>query len=353
MSNTPKWQAPGNGKGFDSYLGDSSKMNNRTIGILFYIKENSSVDGFVSEEKFTQDIKEYLHENFAAQQNDSLDTHFYKPALFYGFIHRSKEYNLSLSIEGNLFINAYKKEDYKTCKKIIINQLDNTFYPNEATLRVKNLKLFPFRILFKLLLEKTRLSSVFIKSNLVYISNLEDVKTLKEFEVYSKFNTWVVNSLVDLEILNLSDGYIYINGSVVEHIKTLYKNIDYTDMFFESNSNDSDETIAKKRVKRNGAFIDEAKRRDSYRCVIDKSHKTFLVNSNAYVEGHHVIPMYQQKNYEFTLDSVDNIVSLCPNCHREIHHSDNKKEILEKLYTLQEVYMKANSVELVDFKKMY
>jgi len=353
MNSSIKWQAPGNGKGFDSYLGANSKMNNRTVGILFFIKENSTLNGYVKEEIFIQEIKEYLHEKFGAVSNDSLDTHFYKPALFYGFIHRDKEYKLSLSIEGNLFINAYKNKDYKACKKIIINQLDNTYYPNEATLRVKNLKLFPFRILFKLLLDKTRLSTEFIKHNLIYIQNREDIDSLDSFNEYTKFNTWVINSLVDLEILNLSNGYIYINGSSLEHIKVLYQKADYDDMFFTSSSYDADKSIAKKRVKRNALLIEKAKKRDNYSCVIDEKHKTFISNLKPYLEGHHVIPMYQQKNYNFTLDDVNNIVSLCPNCHREIHHSDNKNKILEKLYLIQKVYMKNNDIELLEFKKMY
>ena len=353
MNETPKWQAPGNGKGFDSFLGDNSKMNNRTIGILFYIKEKSFGKGFVKEKVFKDEIKEYLLEKFGEVPNFSLDTHFYKPALFYGFILRDENYNLSLSIEGNLFINSYEKKDFTRCKKIIINQLDNTLYPNEATLKVQELKLFPFRILFKLLLEKTRLSRDFIKSNLVYISNIDDIKTLDSFESYDKFNTWVINSLVDLEILNFSDGYIYINGSIAEHIESLYLNADYDDMFFEVSINNVNKNISRKRVKRDANLILKAKQRDNYQCVIDPTHTYFSSSSKGYVEGHHVIPMFQQKNYDFKLDDVQNIVSLCPNCHREMHFSDTKELILQKIFRHNEEYMHTHNIELDDFYKMY
>ena len=43
------WQAPGNGKAFDSFIGDNSKMNNRSIGVLSFIKEHSSENGFIQE----------------------------------------------------------------------------------------------------------------------------------------------------------------------------------------------------------------------------------------------------------------------------------------------------------------
>lgn len=58
------WQTSENGKGFDSYLGVNSKMNNRTIGALSYIKEYSKELGFVSQVQFTTEIKEFLLTNF-------------------------------------------------------------------------------------------------------------------------------------------------------------------------------------------------------------------------------------------------------------------------------------------------
>ena len=85
------WQAPGNGKGFDSFLGDNSKMNNRTIGVLSYIKDMSQERGFVSQNRFKNEIKTYLQENFNEDPNESLGTHFYRPALFYGFLYISKD----------------------------------------------------------------------------------------------------------------------------------------------------------------------------------------------------------------------------------------------------------------------
>ena len=115
------WQAPGNGKGFDSYLGDNSKMNNRTIGVLSYIKEHSKEVGFVPQKKFISEIKEYLLTNFHEDPNESLGSHFYRPALFYGFLHLNSSKHLSLSIEGNLFLNSYNEQDYLESKKLILN----------------------------------------------------------------------------------------------------------------------------------------------------------------------------------------------------------------------------------------
>jgi len=368
-STTNFWQAPGNGKGFDSFLGDNSKMNNRTIGILSFIKEKSIRDGYVGEDEYKEKIVEYLSNNFNADKNDSLKTHFYKPALFYGFIHRNKNHDLSLSIEGNLFLNFYKQKNYKECLKLVVNQLDNTTYPNQATEKVQNLKLFPFRILFKLLLENKTISAKFISENLVHITEYKDVLEYERYKdlikinsfrvestestKFQKFNTWIVNSLVDLNILQLLGGQLSIRDAMISHIEVLYEKVSFSDMFFSSTTCEVNNSVGEKRVKRDASLILNAKKRDDYLCSIDNQHNTFISKGVNYVEGHHVIPMFQQKNYNFKLDDVDNIVSLCPNCHREIHSADDKMQILNKLYQLNISFMQSNNIGLNDLYKMY
>jgi 5-methylcytosine-specific restriction protein A len=100
-------------------------------------------------------------------------------------------------------------------------------------------------------------------------------------------------------------------------------------------------------------LIAKAKKRDNFICKISHKHITFISNKTNYVEGHHIIPMFQQKNYDFNLDDVNNIISLCPNCHREIHSADNKKKIIDNLYKLNKQYMEANNIYLNDLYKMY
>jgi 5-methylcytosine-specific restriction protein A len=361
------WQAPGNGKGFDSSLETKSKMNNRTIGVLSYIKEKSIHSGFVNENVFNEEIKSYLQQNFDESPNDSLETHFYKPLLFYGFLHRDKNYNLSLSIEGNLFLNFYTQNNFIECKKMIVNQLDNTSYPNIATPDIKNLKLFPFRILFKLLLENTSVSIDFIKKRLVHIVKYENLniylKTkslddIPQYDItlstkYEKFNTWVINSLVNLEILAKTKTGISIHETILSHIKMLYEKVDFKNMFFEFTACEVNEKVANSRIKRNSKLIDDIKIRDNFKCVVDNNHISFLSNDKNYVEGHHIIPMYQQKNYNFEVDVVDNIVSLCPNCHKEVHLADDKTTVLKNLYEQQNSFMSRNQIDLADLYKMY
>ncbi|MEF1204022.1 HNH endonuclease signature motif containing protein [Vibrio owensii] len=51
-------------------------------------------------------------------------------------------------------------------------------------------------------------------------------------------------------------------------------------------------------------------------CEMCKEKAPFIKRSNgeAYLEVHHIIPLSQGG-----LDSLENVISLCPNCHREIH----------------------------------
>lgn len=79
-----------------------------------------------------------------------------------------------------------------------------------------------------------------------------------------------------------------------------------------------------------------AKKRASWTCEYNQKHVTFNSKSdgNCYVESHHLIPMSYQVIFENSIDFADNIISLCPNCHRQIHLStdDIKKEMVLQLF---------------------
>lgn len=81
-----------------------------------------------------------------------------------------------------------------------------------------------------------------------------------------------------------------------------------------------------------------------YTCVINQSHKTFITtNGTPYMEGHHLIPctvsnseLFMDK-YHKNIDCVENIVCLCPNCHREVHCGEwnSKSQKIRKMFTKQ------------------
>jgi len=356
-----RWQAPGNGKIFDAPLGEASYMNTRTLSVLHFIQEKKKV----SQTEFEREIKEYLAQTSEYENNHSTPAHFYRPLLFLGFIKMSESKLIELTLEGDKFLYFYEQKNYLKCKKYILNQLDNTKYPNIATKDIK-LQLFPFRILFKILLQEGSrgISKEFIKEQLVYLKESDELvlygatKELSKIQVhseYDKFYTWVVNSLVNIGILKTIENYYFIADDIYEEVKGLYTNLSYESLFFSDDSLlcQLDGKTANERYKRDARLINEAKKRDAYTCVISEEHKTFLSKGENYVEGHHVIPMFQQKNYSFELDDVCNIVSLCPSCHREMHSGDDKRDILSKVYSINKEYMKENSVTLDELHKMY
>lgn len=72
-----------------------------------------------------------------------------------------------------------------------------------------------------------------------------------------------------------------------------------------------------------------------YALLSGLAHETFITKAgNTYQEGHHLIPMSAQKDFTVNLDREENIISLCPICHRAVHYGskNEKQKILEKLY---------------------
>jgi len=356
-----RWQAPGNGKIFDAPLGEISYMNSRSLAVLEYISKRQSV----SQSQFEREIKEYLEEQTEYIENNSTPAHFFRPLLFLGFLKMSSNRVLELTLEGDKFLYHYKEKNFLQCKEYILNQLDNTKYPNEATKKV-TLQIFPFRILLKMLVdeEKQGVSKEFVKYQLPYINSYDDMllyikegnlEKIAKYEMYDKFYTWVLNSLVDIEILKVENGHFFLQDEVYEYVKRLYDSLSYESFFFQETTLlcQLDNKTAYQRYKRDAKLIQEAKVRDSFSCAIDKEHFTFISKGQPYVEGHHAVPMFQQKNYEFTIDDVDNIISLCPNCHREVHSADEKNTILQKVYQKSEAFMVKNSISLNEFYKMY
>lgn len=65
-------------------------------------------------------------------------------------------------------------------------------------------------------------------------------------------------------------------------------------------------------------------------------HTTFSTkNGNNYLEAHHLVPMKAQKDFmPINLDIYDNIIPLCPNCHKAVHYGslEEKRRFLKPLY---------------------
>ena len=80
--------------------------------------------------------------------------------------------------------------------------------------------------------------------------------------------------------------------------------------------------------------------RAGYQCEINSEHTSFTAtNGRQYVESHHIIPLKYQDQFNFNLDTVDNLIALCPNCHKAIHYGSRrtKEKLLKQIHNIRPI----------------
>jgi len=96
----------------------------------------------------------------------------------------------------------------------------------------------------------------------------------------------------------------------------------------------------------------DAIRAADFTCEIDAQHWTFTSRAKRkrYVEAHHLIPISQQHNFEFSLDVVANVVSLCATCHRMLHYGEasERKHLLKNLLKLRKPFLREKEIDVGD-----
>jgi len=107
---------------------------------------------------------------------------------------------------------------------------------------------------------------------------------------------------------------------IIEEYKQENLSLDTDDEIVNSSSN----------MKANAKLIAD------YLCEFNHEHDTFTSKStdSQYVEAHHLIPFCERWKFDVSIDVIENIVCLCPNCHRQIHLAidEQKKEMLVPLF---------------------
>lgn len=123
------------------------------------------------------------------------------------------------------------------------------------------------------------------------------------------------------------------------------------------------ETSISKKYRRNPLLGRIAIQNAYYACENDHEHKTFksAKTQKNFMEAHHLVPVkYQQKiwqKYNINVDCVENIVSLCPTCHRAFHNGTKevKAQLIENIY--RQIVPRYNSIgfeiTLDEIKKLY
>lgn len=96
------------------------------------------------------------------------------------------------------------------------------------------------------------------------------------------------------------------------------------------------ETSGRKSYKTNPRLAKTVLAKAAFKCEINNNHMTFFTKKGIlFSESHHLIPMsFQERFFPTNIDRVENIVSLCPTCHRAVHlgNENEKKTRLDILY---------------------
>lgn len=90
-----------------------------------------------------------------------------------------------------------------------------------------------------------------------------------------------------------------------------------------------------------------------FTCYVDANHKTFITDAGSvYMEAHHFVPFKFQKDFVYSLQVAANIVCLCPECHRKLHYSKDRKILLKRLYDDRKVDLKKAKIGIT-FSQLY
>ena len=108
---------------------------------------------------------------------------------------------------------------------------------------------------------------------------------------------------------------------------------------------------------RNASTALNALRLAKYKCEIDSKHPTFIRKRNnlPYTEPHHLIPLAYFDSFDFSLDVIENIVSLCSHCHNQIHYDKDAELLLRPLYEQRKDLLASKGlyIKYAELLKMY
>ncbi len=112
--------------------------------------------------------------------------------------------------------------------------------------------------------------------------------------------------------------------------------------------------INNERYRRDNQRAYNALKRANYCCEYDPMHPSFIRKSNntQYTEAHHLVPFAFQEQFAASLDVEANIVSLCSNCHNQIHFGRNPEEILAKLYEDRKEELDSAGIKIKDINDL-
>ena len=94
-----------------------------------------------------------------------------------------------------------------------------------------------------------------------------------------------------------------------------------------------------------------------HKCEIDSNHPSFIRKNTEmqYVEPHHLIPLEFHYLFTVSLDVEENIISLCSNCHNQLHYGKGIKPLLSELFEQRKNLLASVGIQITlkELFKMY
>ena len=176
----------------------------------------------------------------------------------------------------------------------------------------------------------------FIKTWKFYIDD-DKIYSLKT--IYSEFKK---NVLVNRMLINCDDSEYLdkINSMIGGNTETIIID-EPKPLYGSSKEKEAQQT-------RNVTTALNALKAANYQCEFNNQHESFIRKGTdlKYTEGHHLVPLEFQKQFSVNLDVEANIVSLCSNCHNQLHYGKNADIILKKLYNERINRLKKCGIEI-------
>ena len=199
-----------------------------------------------------------------------------------------------------------------------------------------------------------------------YITGINTINSLLQKYDFPVKNVFQISSLAELDAIKefLANNPEFQQKDSVGHnmysvaFKHFYRFACEDNDFFSRNITTMDIVVAKPKAfttsstqwRRNQIIITQAIEGAGYLCEHDATHTTFIARSTgqAYMEGHHLIPMRYQPRFDCGIDVYANVVCLCPICHRMLHfgRDPERRYAAEQLFDQRSDRLRNSGIDL-------
>lgn len=101
-----------------------------------------------------------------------------------------------------------------------------------------------------------------------------------------------------------------------------------------------------------------AKLNSGYKCILEEcemcKYFTAKESNNNYLEIHHLIPREFANDFDYPIETIENYIALCPNCHRKIHLAidSERKHMINILFNQRKDLLRKKGL-IIDQKQLY